>query len=185
MAELDIGELEEKMKGITLSDSVDLLMRIVSLEQAPAFIMGFCASSDERFSQVMDYIAGRLQIKNDDVMRLDLKSLPYITSQNHIDYLKNNISRFNALPGDAALVAIDGFECMPSFNHRTIDNLREAHDFTQDVVQYRKSRFSGLNKKVVVVTHLGHSLGDEIYSFALKSINQTDTRFVSFKYELD
>ncbi len=185
----DFGNLEEKVSGEKISERVELVKAHVdlnsggidSLPDEPIFIMGYCASNDRNFEKFTEYLREYIGIDKKSVREVELSLNTYdLTGYflEHKDELKN-------LLGDIIMIKARGFErqkgLQPGYGGR------RAHDYDQDVVEgfhHRKVRegIKGLNKKIVVVSHIGYSQGKELYEAGVKSALQS--QFKEFFFEI-
>ena len=171
-------DLEERISEAKLSELVERLKRIVSWEQAPAFIIGYCASDDKIFADVSDYVKQQLGIEEADVKYLEFEK----EGLNLYGLLKQQKAELQSCKGDVLLVKVNGIERHPRFPYDG-DYLHTLHWLGQTVLQGQKQTFEGLTKKVVVIAHIGKSEGNVIYERAIKSA--LDSQFKHFFYEFE
>ncbi len=168
-----ISDIKEDFTRNTLSELVSRLELIIQLEKAPAFIMGYCATTNEIYNAVVAYLKEELDLASELSVELsrDLCSLK--------DYFKEHISELNNLSGDVVLVTARGFERLRDLEFAT----RVAHDYDQEIIERREEKFKGLAKKVVVVTHIGYSEGQERYTQAV--ISASASQFCHFLWKIE
>ncbi len=176
IADLHVNE----MHGETLEKEVRILaqkIRRIRTSDTPAFIMGYCAARDDIFEEVVEYIRQQLDISEQSTWIVHLEPSMF----NLRDYFLNYKDELQSNLGDVLLVKVKGFEGLDAL--KTDLGYRVAHDYDQDVCEGQKERYSGLTKKVVVITHIGHSAGSNGYAAALRSAAMS--QFKSFLYEFN
>jgi hypothetical protein len=186
----DFGNLEEKVYGEKISERVRHLKLHVdlddgdidSLPDAPIFTMGYCASNNENFERFTEYVREYIGIDKKSVREVELTP----DTPDLADYFIGHKDELKNLPGEIIMVKARGFEKQ--------DRLqlgyggRRAHDYDQNVVEgFHFTRelikgIKGLDKKIVVVTHIGYSKGKEFYDAGVKSALQS--QFKKFFFEI-
>ena len=107
----NLEDLEDCITGEKVPDLVNKIKRIISLEDAPCFIMGYLACKDETFREACDYIRDKLNISKNNVKEVELER--EMADLRH--YFLKNISEFNNLEGEIVMVNANGFEKLGSF----------------------------------------------------------------------
>ncbi|MDP3026920.1 MAG: hypothetical protein Q8N63_04375 [Nanoarchaeota archaeon] len=176
MGDIKISGLVNAISRDTLENEAILLKRRIELSNAPAFIMGYCASDSETFEEVVRYLQEQVAVQHQP---LEVTLEP--NQRNLISYFLEHTRELQSLYGEVALVKSRRFERLSGFSHQSKSASRVAHDYDQDVCQNQKSLFPNLLKKILVVTQIDPSAGRESYDMAVKSACQS--RFKSFLYE--
>jgi hypothetical protein len=184
------GNLEGKVHEGTISERVRHLKLHIDLDDggmnpspdAPIFTMGYCASNNRNFERFSEYVREYIGIDKKSVREVELDP----RTRSLIDYFIEHKDELKNLPGEIIMVKARGFEKQYGLELR--DEGRRAHDYDQDVVEgfhltdRLKKSIKGLDKKIVVVTHIGYSKGKEFYEAGVKSALQS--QFKKFFFEI-
>ncbi len=171
-----VSELVNAISENTLKEEVGMLRRKIQRKDIPSFMMGYCASDTPTFERVVEYIQEQVAPQAQQPLEITLE--PKLT--NLKDYFLLHKEELQSATGDIFLVKARNFESLrvlELYKHA----FRAAHDYDQDVCEDAKSKFKGLNKKVLVITHIDPSKGKELYERAVRSA--VTSQFKSFLYE--
>jgi hypothetical protein len=138
------------------------------------FVTGFCATDDETFARVTEYMREQLGISPSSVHPIDL--LP--ENRNIEEYLLKDKAKLADLDGNV-MVNVNGFEKLQGLNGE--NGYRLAHDYHQDLIEHNKDQFRDLEKMVFLITQIAGAKGDKAYDQAVSSACQG--RFRDFLYE--
>lgn len=197
MKKQNLVRLIDKYTDEPLYMGVERIKKIRSLVVPGDFILGFCACKKEIFPKIVDYMAKVLDIpRKQSIENIDL--LPFINKgcYNLSELFKTKIPHWNSYPNETVLVTASGFEHMPNYRQKssTLQVQGAAHLFTQNIKEDDDALFknilpyyTALNKVVVLCTHIGHSLGKEIYHNAVIDANRVyrQNRYQDFNFEVE
>src|SRR3989344_8461651 len=156
---MKIASLENKVGNDVMSYEVRKLSFLLYNASQP-FLMGYCASDDITFDAVADYVKEQLGINSVRSVEFDPSKLDLC------DYFRSNLDLLNGEEGDVILIKVNGFEKHRAFaaslfkdNPRALEqeaySIRVAHDYDQNLIE--NNGWGGLNKKIVVLTHIDNS----------------------------
>lgn len=168
--ENDIGKLVESMTSDPLSDLVPSIRRAVERSWKSSFICGYIASDEEMYHLVANYMGKMLNVPDSNIH--ELKIPPDIIGLRF--YFEDHKEEYPGNPESVHLVKALGFERLNRV--RTICH-RAGHDYDQ---AYENSSWTG--PKILLITHIGFSLGDDMYEKAVDSA--TISQFKNFLWEI-
>lgn len=134
------------------------------------FVQFYLACSDEKLDPFVQYMRDRLAIAEENILRFDV-DVNKMDNTTKLKELKNDIEKKS---GDLVLLIADRFEKQIDMLAQAKDIYsitRRGHDYDQNI-QERKDlakSFEGVEKKIIILTHIGKSCGEKIYEDALKS----------------
>lgn len=175
--ERQISELVNAISERTLEQEVIILKKRIQRTYTPSFIMGYCATDISTFEQVVRYT--QEQVTQYAQQPLEVTLNPNL--RNLRDYFLLRKEEMQSTARDIILVKARGFERLSALNAQSGIRYRVAHDYDQGLCEDEKNTFIGLDKKVLVITHIDPSSGEEAYEVAVRSACQS--QFKSFLYE--
>ena len=141
------------------------------------FTRFYVACPDKKLEPFVKYLRATLSIDDKSAIELDVNSQKMDTTPELIN-LKN---QFQSLVGDRILVVAKKFERL--FEDLVRDKnvfsiTRFGHDYDQTAKESRKlnEAYKDFDKKIVILTHIGKSMGKEVYEAALGSALQSQFR---------
>lgn len=172
----DIGKCINKLTNLDVATSLPNIRRAVERSYRSSFICGYVASHDNLYSLIADYIAKGLGIPQDNIHEIPIH--PNLRGLGHRFFL-DKLEEYKGDPESVRLVKATGFEKLETLANPNT-SYRAAHDFDQSFEQHRFELWDG--PKILIVTHVGFSLGREGYERALKSA--TTSQFKTFLWEI-
>ena len=171
-----IAEIVNSIGELTLEQEVTFLKKIMQRSATPSFIMGYCAAKTSTFERVARYIQEQVGSQSQPI-ELTLEPM----HGNLIFDFLHHKGEMQSSAGDVVFVKVSGFEKLSALNPESGIADRIAHDYDQDVCEGKKGRFDDIHKKIIVITHINPSGGEEAYEAAVRSA--CGSQFRSFLYE--
>ena len=174
----NISKLVNMISNRTLEEEVKRVFDCVELSTKPSLIMGYCASNNETFDNVTDYLLKELSLSKNNYIEIGLTP----EMRNLRGYISDNKHILQKNQNEVMMFKVKGFEQLNGFDIKESDYyLRVAHDYDQESIEKLNEDFPDLNKKIVIITHIGHSAGQKNYDKAVRSACQS--QFKTFLYE--
>jgi hypothetical protein len=171
-----VSDIDNKISGEKLSDLLKKLKFKIKISPEKTIISGYFASDDQTFEQAVNYLAEELGIKGIEHVQIDPESS---SIADQLIKMKDDLNNYE---GDTVLIAADGFETLSVFDSEDEGLARRGHDYDQNVIQHDPKAFEGLDKKIIILTHIGNSLGEQRYDRAIRSAVQS--HFKEFIFEV-
>lgn len=160
----------------TLEQEVNLLKIDIKLANNPPIILGYCATENSIYEQVVTYLQKQTNSKTKP-LEINLKP----DTRNLREYLLKNIKMINSLDSEIVLIKAKGFEKLSGL--QTDINYRFAHDYDQEIIEDTTNKFRELNHKIVVITQIDPSAGKDIYETAIKSALLSQFKFFLYEFK--
>ena len=160
----EISKTEDNIQKRPISEIVND-WRILDEVTTRPFLRFYIACPDNRLDKIVTYLNQQLGVRDSSVINQEIG--PQVGEPvNIFRILKQRIQQF---PDDKITIVLKGFERF--FMDTTEGFSTLGHGFDQNVTEDRQlqNTYQNMGKRIFVFTHIGDSLGEAVYSAAVKS----------------
>ena len=165
-----VGDWKNEIYHEPISERVTIWKRIVDRKVLP-FPRFYIACSDNKLPVILDYIAKKLDVSKDNIITVAAPQTYIHGIREQLSDMKDQIA---ATSGKRIIVIVNGFE--KYFDSRVtpreqLDIGRVGHHYDQAIGENPKLRemYAGVDKQIIVITHIGQSQGEQAYQDATAS----------------
>ena len=169
----DIKNVKNKITNTTLENATNRISSIIKLIDPPQFISCYIAGDKNFYESATNYIQKILGVDEKSVFTYEFfqdKDSDQEVNLTLPGYIRKNLKKLQKPDSETILIKSLGIERLIGqvLDYQLYRN-PAIHNWDQNLIEKPKQYFPGLNKKVVVLNHLGKSLGEKVYEYSVNS----------------